>query len=613
MKIQVLNPDVIDQIAAGEVLERPANLIKELVENSLDAGADEIEIEFNQGGREVLVTDNGCGMSESDLELSIARHATSKIRASDDLYTLKSFGFRGEALASLAAVSRLSITSREKGADQAHRLVSEFSQRQPMTAVAASVGTQVRVRELFGNVPARLSFLKSEAAENGQIRSVIKALALANENISFRVRSRGELVFHFPKQDLKARALAVLQVKNLFAGEASADGMKVEVLLTSPNETFQTNRNLWLFAQGRWIQDRGMAAAVQEGYRNLLMHGEYPCVVARLTVPAEFIDVNVHPAKAQVKFIDSQKVFRLTRKAVRDVLEKAPWLSAEEKRLTQAPRTLSEMFGEAQGSTENLSFAAPEFSQTQYPEKVFPLAKVREALQRYSAPTTGEAVMLAQVSTAPVAEQGNTPIGGSVTKSDFRWAQLQVIGQLHQTYIVAQSETQFYLIDQHAAHERVVFERLMETFRVKKLDVQTLLLPLAFDLDAAEVEALMAREEFLSQMGFAIERLGPETIAVQTLPALITESAVQQTITKLAHDLLNTNDDSALELKIGDIFATMSCHSVVRAGQTLSIEQMHELLQQMDEFALSSFCPHGRPVYIQRRFTEIEREFGRIP
>ena len=606
MKIQILNPEVIDQIAAGEVLERPANLIKELVENSLDAGSDQIEIEFDHGGRDVLVTDNGAGMSEADLALSIARHATSKIRASDDLYTLKSFGFRGEALASLAAVSRLSITSREKGSDQACRLVSEFSQVQPISSIAAPVGTQVRVRELFGNVPARLSFLKSEAAENGQIRNVIKALALANENVEFRVRSKGELAFHFPKQDLQARALAVLQVKNLFAGEASEGGMRVEVLLTSPNETFQTNRNLWLFAQGRWIQDRGMAAAVQEGYRNLLMHGEYPCVVARLTVPAEFIDVNVHPAKAQVKFLDSQKIFRLTRKAVRDVLEKAPWLSAEERRLTQAPPPLAAnaLFGESNeaSATQNLSFVAPEFSQTQYPEKVFPLAKVREIVQTYSASIP-----------EPAGSTASSPMSGTITKSDFRWAQLQVIGQLHQTYIVAQSETQFYLIDQHAAHERIVFERLMETFRSKRLDVQTLLLPLAFDLEPEEVEALIAREGFLSQMGFAVERMGPSTVAVQTLPALITESAVQQTIVKLAHDLLHTNDDSALELKIGDIFASMACHSVVRAGQTLSLEQMSGLLQQMDEFTLSSFCPHGRPVYIQRRFTEIEREFGRIP
>jgi DNA mismatch repair protein MutL len=259
------------------------------------------------------------------------------------------------------------------------------------------------------------------------------------------------------------------------------------------------------------------------------------------------------------------------------------------------------MFGESEAPTPgNLSFVAPEFSQTQYPEKVFPLAKVREIVQTYSAPTS-------------TFESASAPASGTISRSDFRWAQLQVIGQLQQTYIVAQSETHFYLIDQHAAHERVVFERLMATFRSKKLDVQTLLLPLAFDLDPAEVEALIAREEFLSQMGFAVERMGPATVAVQTLPALITESAVQQTIVKLAHDLLNTNDDSALELKIGDIFASMACHSVVRAGQTLSPEQMSGLLQQMDEFALSSFCPHGRPVYIQRRFTEIEREFGRIP
>lgn len=588
MKIQVLNPEVVDQIAAGEVLERPANMVKELLENSLDAGADEIEIEFNSGGREVAITDNGSGMAPGDLSLALQRHATSKIKSSDDLYRLNTFGFRGEALASLAAVSRLTLTSRAPGQNLASQVHADFGQLSDLAEASAAVGTQVRVRDLFENVPARLRFLKSEGAEASQIRTTIKAMALAHENVGFRVRHRGELVFHWPKgQSFAQRAHSVLAVKKLFLGFAEDAGSKVEVLLTAPNETFQANRNVWLFAQGRWIQDRSISAAVIEGYRNLLMHGEYPCAVVRLQVPPEEIDVNVHPAKAQVKFADSQKIFRLVRRAVRDVLERAPWL--EEVRPTVGATALHEPLPPDLGEQSTLPFDGPEFSQTHYNTKVFPLAEVRES----------------------VAEYRLAPIVGSAP-SAFKWSDLHVIGQAHQTYIVAQSGESFYLVDQHAAHERVVFERLMSDFRKGRLEVQNLLLPLAFDLDDAEVDALMPRQEFLAKLGFSIERLGPSTVGFTTLPSLISESAVQQGIKKMAHELVTNDDDSALERVIGDIYASMACHSVVRAGQTLSVEQMSSLLAQMDDFPLSSFCPHGRPVYIQRRFSEIEREFGRI-
>lgn len=591
--IQVLAPDVVDKIAAGEVLERPANLIKELVENSLDAGADQIEVTFDSGGREVCVLDNGKGMEPVDLRLSVQRHATSKITQAEDLFSLVSFGFRGEALASISAVSRISITSRAKGKPEAYRLQGAFGVFSDAHQIGSKQGTEVRISELFENVPARLRFLKSEAAEHGQIKTVLKALALANESVGFKARSRGELVFHWPKgQSFKERALDVLQIKALYEGEYAADGVQAHVLVSSPEETMNVNRNMWFFAQGRWIQDRSLSAAVMEGYRNTLMHGEYPTVVIRLSLAPEEIDVNVHPTKAQVKFKDPQTVFRVVCRAVRSILEKSPWLGALPPQVTTPAFTWSPPPPNAQPEAQNLKFEAPELERTQYSQKAFPLAAVREAVKEY---------VPAPKATEPAAEAGR-----------FAWASLQLIGQLNQTYIVAQSDDAFYLVDQHAAHERVVFEKLMNTYKQGKIDVQNLLLPMVFDFSQEEVEALSQHREVIERLGVSLERMGPESVAVQALPAVISEGSISEALQKMAFELMEQGDSHSLEKVVGDIFASMACHSVVRAGQALSEEQMRSLLTQMDEYPLSSFCPHGRPVFVKRRFSEIEREFGRI-
>lgn len=584
--IHVLAPDVIDKIAAGEVLERPANLLKELIENSIDAGCDEVEIEFDAAGREVSVRDNGSGMAAADLALALQRHATSKIVAGEDLFRLNSFGFRGEALASIAAVSRLSLTSRRAEDESGQQLDCEFGRISETKPVAARPGTLVRVRELFGNVPARLRFLKSEAAEHAQIKTTLKALALAHENVGFRVRSKGELLFHWPKgRGFRERALEVLQAKSLYEGEFNLDGIGARVLAGSPEHVQNVNRGLWFFVQGRWVQDRALGAAVMEGYRNLLMHGEYPIAVVRLTLAPEEVDVNVHPTKAQVKFRDPQAAFRVTVRAIRQVLEKAPWL---EHAPTAAPGPAGVLVPEP---PPNLSFAAPEFQRTQYSTKSFPLAEVREAVTSYTA--------------GPSAE---SPAPGTA----FRWSDLQIIGQLNHTYIVAQNSEAMYLVDQHAAHERVVFERLLASYRAGRMDVQNLLLPMVFDFSAEEVEALHAHREAAATLGLSIERMGPESLAVQAIPSLISEGAVSGALRRLAFELVQNAGSLAVEKAVGEIFASMACHSVIRAGQSQSVEEMRSLLAQMDDFPLSSFCPHGRPVFIRRGFAEIEREFGRI-
>lgn len=600
MNIRVLSPEVVDKIAAGEVLERPANLIKELVENSLDAGSDQIEVSFDAGGRDVYVQDNGKGIDVEDLPLAVQRHATSKITEAEDLFALHSFGFRGEALASISAVSRMSLTSRTRQQSDGYRIQGAFGVFSAAQQIAAREGTEVRISELFENVPARLRFLKSEAAEHGQIKNVLKALALANEGVGFKIRSRGEMIFHWPKgQSFGERATEVLQAKALYEGECTVDGVHAHVLVSSPEETMNVNRNMWFFAQGRWIQDRSLSAAVMEGYRNTLMHGEYPTAVVRITLAPEDVDVNVHPTKAQVKFKDPQKVFRATCHAVRSVLEKSPWLGALPAQVTSPAFTWSPPPTQSEVQ-ENLKFSAPEIERTQYSQKAFPLAAVKAAVKSYQPASSSSLEALGpEAPSAPV-------------DSGFAWGRLQLLGQMNHTYLLAQSDDAFYLIDQHAAHERVVFEKLMNSYKSGKIDIQNLLLPMVFDFSQEEVEALNGQREKIERLGLTLERMGPESIAVQAIPSVIGEGSVSEALRKMAVEIVEHGDSHSFEKSVGDIFASMACHSVVRAGQALSEEQMRSLLVQMDEYPLSSFCPHGRPVFIKRRFTEIEREFGRI-
>ena len=491
MSIQILAPDVVDRIAAGEVLERPANLIKELLENSIDAGATEVEVAFDKGGRDVVIRDNGSGMSSADLKMALKRHATSKITASEDLYRLHSFGFRGEALASVAAVSRVHLTSRPPGAEQGARLSADFGRAEDPVPVSAQTGTEVRVQDLFENVPARLRFLKSESAEHAQIKTTLKAMALAHPEVGVRVRCRGELIFHWAAgQSFLERALEILPVKRLFAGEATVEGVTADVLVGSPDETVRLNRNVWLFVQGRWVQDRGLTAAVMEAHRNLLMHGEYPVAAVRLTLAPEEVDVNVHPTKAQVRFRDPSLAFRAVCRAVRGVLERAPWLDGAAARpvaplTAPEPPPPSSSYEAGAATLTTLGFSAPEFDRVQFSGKSFPLAQTFQAPAPAAAPTP-----------AP-------------TPQVFKWADLQVVGQLNHTYLVAQSAEAFYLVDQHAAHERVMFERLMTAFREGRMDVQNLLLPLVFDFSLEEVEALHAHRDEVEKLGLSVERMGP--------------------------------------------------------------------------------------------------------
>lgn len=598
--IQVLSPDVVNQIAAGEVVERPSHLVKELVENSLDANSTQIQIDVNFGGKFIKITDNGDGIGKEDLPLALQRHATSKITQTNDLWNLSTYGFRGEALASVAAVSKLTLMSKAKKAKSGFQIKSDFGLISEVMSSSIDTGTQITVDALFENVPARLKFLKSDSAELAQIRNVIRALALAYPHVEFKLIENGKLDLFFKAQaqakDLSVRASQVLGLDRIYAQENRYKSYVVKAYFSSPHDVQKTSKNIWIFAQKRWIQDRGLQAAITEAYRSLLMHGEYPQVVIDLECAPDLIDVNIHPTKSQVKFQDASEAFRAVHGAVRQGLELAPWIP----KVAQSDAT----------SSSGLSTGAS------YPSFVREIPRLQVADQtRFTdlGSSLGNTQFKTKLSVLEQLSQlrvDSAPVTTTEVSGGY-WSSLQVLGQLNLTYLVCQKNDRMVLVDQHAAHERVAFEKLMRKWKGGAIDQQDFLFPLAVDLSPEKAEALLSQSENIAKMGIEIESLGPSVIGVKSAPLFVKEAALPKIFDKMATDLVDYGGSYSLEKSIADLFATMACHSVVRAGQSLSQAEMVELLKAMDEFPLSSFCPHGRPVSIELTFTDIEKQFGR--
>jgi DNA mismatch repair protein MutL len=638
-RIQILPSNVIDQIAAGEVVERPAHLVKELVENAIDAASTSIEIEYDQGGRRVRVTDNGSGISADDLPRAIARHGTSKISQAEDLWALTSFGFRGEALASIGSVSRLSIQSRTVSAKTATKLVCEYGKIHPPETAGGNPGTTVLVEDLFTNIPARLKFLKSETGENAQVKATLRALALANESIEFRIRTGGRVTDSWPaRETFLERAQEMAGITKLFLAAGDHGGSRAEIAFASPHDIGGNARGIQIFVQGRWVQDRSLQAAVIDAYRGLLMHGEFPIAVVRLTVPPDEVDVNIHPTKSAVKFRDAQVAFRTVNRTLRAALETAPWLEHRARSAAQAGTTDNGATHEGDSASVQARMMAARSDRSARvtpetePEPLAPMRKktIAELTRAYE---VNELNLSQEPSfdrptfeSAPVDSAGRfeSPEFNTILfkqKSDWSsqttapksgaWSRLQVLGQAHLTYILAQDEHRLVMVDQHAAHERIAYERLMNAWMKGQAESQPLLIPVTLELEPDGAEALMAIAGELEKLGLVIDQNGPQSIAIRSLPLTIKEKSLVKALKELSSEIIEKGGGFALEKKISDLCATMACHSVVRAGQALSQDQMRSLLQQMDEFPLSSFCPHGRPVSVDYPFAKLERDFGR--
>ncbi len=601
-KILRLSSEVIDQIAAGEVVERPSHMVKELIENAIDAQANQMDIEIQMGGRSVQIQDDGVGMNREDLSLALDRHATSKICSSSDLWCLQSYGFRGEALASIASVSKLTLTSKGQGdTTLGHQIRSDFGHTSEVYEVSSSQGTTVRIESLFENVPARLKFLRSDSSEISHIKTVVRAMALAHPKIQFRLLQDGKLQSFWPpcSSELK-RVEQVLSISTAYFTESFQDSSHVRMVFGNPRESYPTSKNIYLFVNQRWVQDRSLYAAVTEAYRNLLMTKQYPLAVVWVEVDPSSVDVNIHPTKSQVKFQDPSRIFRLVQSTLRSALEEAPWLSSETSSMSSSKSngTTRDDFRSHYEQTslwstikDSESPPIAEFGRTHYAQKLEPLEEA----------------------SSPRNEESHTSleIGPEVSERGY-WSSLQVIGQAHLTYIVAQSEKALILIDQHAAHERIVFEDLMNCWKSQsRPNVQNLLIPLTLDFSEDCIESLLASKEELERVGIEIDAMGPSSLVVRAHPVEIRERGLVQALERLAHERLRQGESFALETWMGELFASMACHSVIRAGQPLSQREMVQLLSDMDRHPLSSFCPHGRPVSVEYPFSKMERDFGR--
>jgi DNA mismatch repair protein MutL len=573
MPIRILPPEVASQIAAGEVVERPASVVKELVENALDAGAKSVTVTIAAAGRTLIqVADDGAGIPADELPLAIERHATSKLQRADDLFCIATLGFRGEALASIASVARLTLVSRCADASVGARLRVEGGKVGRVDKVGAPVGTDVRVEDLFYNVPARLKFLKQDVTERRAIDALLTRYALAYPDVRLRL-AEGETPSLQTSGDGDRRAIlaslyGVETARQMLDVTAEEDGFRLSGFISPVALTRSNRREMTFFINGRWVQDTPLNSALLQAYHTLLMVGRYPMAVLFIEVPPEAVDVNVHPAKAEVRFRDPDKVFSFVQRSVRKALLA----------YTPVPQvTPPSLWGRA-------GVARP----------------VDGGLQVDAAWTLGHDGLAAAISPPAAANQSSIP----------SMPLLRLVGQIGATYLVAEGPDGLYLIDQHAAHERVLFEKLMNLHDQKTASSQALLTPAVVHLTPAASRLLEEQLPILLHFGFQVEPFGPESYQVRAVPALFANGDPATALRALVEDF--EEDETPLQAEVEARIAGRVCKRMaVKAGQSLSPEEQRALLTDLEACASPRTCPHGRPTMIHISVDMLERQFGR--
>jgi DNA mismatch repair protein MutL len=587
MAIRQLPPNLINRIAAGEVVERPASVVKELIENAIDAGATRIDVVTNGGGLSLIrVTDDGCGMDGDDLALAVERHATSKLQ-DDDLSTILTLGFRGEALPSIGAVARLSIMSRARGATHAYEIAVDGGRKASLKPAAIGGGTRIEVRDLFYATPARLKFMKSERAETAAIADIVKRLALAKPEIAFsltigdRTTLRldpcppGLLDHGLPRlgrilgEDFITDALPVRAAR----GSIAVEGFAGLATLHRPNSLGQ-----YLVVNGRPVRDKLLAGAVRGGYGDLVPNGRHPMLALFLTLPPDEVDVNVHPAKTELRFRDAQAVRALIVTALHEALGSAQHRATA----SLSQEALARMARPSHGYTPH-----------QASSRAFGFA------ERAQAPFSPVAAPSA-VTHASADESDKTayPLGAARA-------------QVHDTFIIAETENSLVIVDQHAAHERLVYERLKRAFANGGLSRQMLLIPEVVELDAEAADRLAGAAAELERLGLVVEAFGPSAVIVREVPALLGQGNIQGLLRDLADELAEGEGSLVVSERLDHVLSTMACHGSVRAGRRLNATEMNALLRDMEATPFSGQCNHGRPTYVELKLADIEKLFQR--
>jgi DNA mismatch repair protein MutL len=568
--IRVLPDEVASTIAAGEVIERPESVVKELIENALDAEASRIQITVERGGKKLIeVVDNGCGIPSQEVPLVVERHATSKLSTTEDLFTLQSLGFRGEALTSISAVSRMELITRTMDEEVGARLVVNGGKAETPQPLGAPRGTAVRVKDLFYNLPARLKFLKTENTERRRIHTLISRYALAYPHISFQLNHEGRDVFHTTGSGQRREVLAAVfgleTAKNMIMiPEPEQAEIKVSGFVSPPSIHRGTRREITFFVQGRWIQDPSLSAAVVQAYHGLLMVGRYPLAVLMLQMPPEKLDVNVHPAKAEVRFQEPQQVFMVVQRAIRGTLLGQ----------TTEPPVRFESTWWQKDSLEGERQIDPSWEM----DRQIRLDDRKEAIQR-------------------ILPNAKVPL-------------LRPIGQVGATYLVTEGPDGIYLIDQHAAHERILFEAMMAAHQEGRLESQQLLEAINVEMTHSEASILAENLDLLNTLGFEIETFGREMYRVRAIPAMLSNVDPTQSLRAVVENL--EEDEKPLEEEIeARIIARVCKRAAIKAGQVLSMEEQRKLIQDLEACEMPRTCPHGRPTMVHLSVDTLEKQFGR--
>ncbi len=601
--IRRLPPDAVNRIAAGEVIERPAAVVKELVENSIDAGARRIDVSLRAGGKiEITIEDDGCGMGPEDLILAIERHATSKLaptKAGDyDLMNIATLGFRGEALPSIGAVSRLDIASRRRGdAEGAHLSVHGGAASGPEPHAFNGAGTRIAVRDLFYATPARLKFLKSDRAETGAVSDAVKRLAMAHPEIAFSFASDGKKVFAFPAEGEdetgRLRRLGAVMGRdfedNAVAIKAARDGVSLTGFAGLPTYNRGLADKQFLFVNGRPVRDKLIVGAVRGAYADFLARDRHPAVALFLEIDPEEVDVNVHPAKTEVRFRDAGAVRGLIVGALRHALAAAGHRAA----------TTTSAF--ALGKMQAPSGASFSPRSNPFRPQMRDFAALHDRPRDYEAPL---------IETAPSARSDSAPPTAFAPQAD-EFPLGAARAQIHETYIVAQTADGLVIVDQHAAHERLVYENMKRALESGGVARQGLLIPEIVEVEPEEAERLDARSEEFAELGLVLERFGDDAVIIREIPALLGRADVAAIVRRLADDLAEIGDGLALKENLEAVCGSMACHGSVRAGRRLNAEEMNALLRRMEATPHSGQCNHGRPTYVELKLADIEKLFGR--
>ena len=621
MPIRRLPPETVNRIAAGEVVERPASAVKELVENALDAGARRVEVQADGGGlTRLLIADDGCGMAPDQLALAVERHATSKLEPDDagdvDLLRISTLGFRGEALPSIGSVARLTITSRPKEGGDGHRITVEGGDQRPVAPAAfpGPHGARVEVRDLFYATPARLKFMKSERAEAMAISEEIKRQAMAHEDVAFSLDLDGRNVLRLPAEHPgdagRLKRLAALLGRDFEANalliDQERDGVRLSGYAGLPTYSRGNAAHQYLFVNGRPVKDRLLQGALRGAYADFLARDRHPAAVLFLELDPLYVDVNVHPAKAEVRFRDPQLVRGLIVGALRHALHAAGHRASTTVAADAlAGFTAHEGVGRgvwgvgsapsAQGWSGWQGWAAPATATAQ----VLPGLHDRSARVEPADPHTLHPTPYTPAPTSGAAPQEiDLPLGAARA-------------QLHGTYIVAQTRDGLVVVDQHAAHERLVYERMKAQMAEGAVTRQALLAPEVVELDPAEAERVAARADELAELGLVVEPFGAGAVLVRETPALLGSTDVQGLVRDIADDLAEHGAALSLKERLAEVCGTMACHGSVRAGRVLSAPEMNALLRQMEATPHSGQCNHGRPTYVELKLADLERLFGR--